>query len=216
MLGVRALGSAPLLAVSALVAASINAEPIQIAGPNGPLEAELTEVAGAAHVLVIIPGSAPTDCSGNGSSMGLSSDTYLLLADGLAEVGIASLRIDKRGFFGSEAAIAYPSYVTVAAYAEDARAWVTSRLSCSVAMLAQPGQQGLLNMKTDLRAPRIDCRAASKRAAICRPRVCPNLASASTRALIQPMLLGCAKLEKKNRARVKLISSSHASDRSVR
>ncbi|MBF9051735.1 alpha/beta fold hydrolase [Roseobacter sp. HKCCD9010] len=114
-----------LCAVLAGGGAPLTAEPIQIPGPNGPLEAELTEVADAAHVLVIIPGSGPTDRDGNAPTMGLSSDTYRLLADGLAEVGIASLRIDKRGFFGSEAAIVDPNDVTIAAYAEDANAWVT-------------------------------------------------------------------------------------------
>ena len=128
MLGVRVWG-ALLCALLAGGGAPLAAEPIQIPGPNGLLEAELTEVSGAEHVLVIIPGSGPTDRDGNAPTMGLNSDTYRLLADGLAEVGIASLRIDKRGFFGSEAAIADPTDVTIAAYAEDAKAWVTRAAS---------------------------------------------------------------------------------------
>lgn len=100
------------------------ADPVQIPGPAGPLEAERVAVPGAAHALVIIPGSGPTDRDGNSPGLGMGSDTLRLLAEGLAAEGVASVRIDKRGFFGSEGAIADPNDVTIAAYAEDARAWV--------------------------------------------------------------------------------------------
>ena len=40
--------------------------------------------------------------------------------------GISSVRIDKRGLFGSKAAIADPNKVTIADYAADAHAWVAS------------------------------------------------------------------------------------------
>ena len=100
------------------------ADAIQIPGPDGPLEAEAIRVENAEHAVVIIPGSGPTDRDGNSSQMGLSSDTYRLLAEGLATHGIASLRIDKRGFYGSAAAIADPNDVTIAAYAADTRRWV--------------------------------------------------------------------------------------------
>lgn len=46
--------------------------------------------------VVIIAGSGPTDRNGN-SAGGLGTDTYRLLAEALAERGIASLRYDKRG-----------------------------------------------------------------------------------------------------------------------
>ena len=101
------------------------AEPVQIPGPEGPLEAEQITVEGAEHAVVIIPGSGPTNRDGNAVQMGLSSDSYKLLAEGLADHGIPSLRIDKRGFFGSAKAIADPNSATITAYAEDARAWVT-------------------------------------------------------------------------------------------
>ncbi|MEM6588265.1 MAG: alpha/beta fold hydrolase [Pseudomonadota bacterium] len=100
------------------------AEPVQIPGPSGPLEAEQIAIDGAEHAVVIIPGSGPTNRDGNAPQMGMASDTLKLLAEGLAEEGVASLRIDKRGFFGSAAAIADPNDVTIEAYAEDARAWV--------------------------------------------------------------------------------------------
>lgn len=97
---------------------------VQIPGPAGPLAAERIAVAGAAHAVVIVPGSGPTDRDGNGPAVGLASDAYRMLAEGLAARGIASLRIDKRGFFGSAAAIADPADVTLDAYAADARDWV--------------------------------------------------------------------------------------------
>lgn len=100
------------------------AEPVHIAGPVGPLEAEAIVVEDAAHAVVIIPGSGPTDRDGNSRTFGLESDAYRLLAEGLAGHGIASLRIDKRGFYGSANAIADPNDVTIAGYAEDARQWV--------------------------------------------------------------------------------------------
>jgi len=100
------------------------AETVQIDGPAGPLAAEMIAVEGAVHAVVIVPGSGPTDRDGNSPGSGLQSDSYKLLAESLAEVGIASLRIDKRGFFGSAAAIADPNDVTIAAYAEDTSRWV--------------------------------------------------------------------------------------------
>ena len=47
-------------------------------------------------VALIIAGSGPTDRDGNSWSH-LRTDSYKLLADGLAAHGIASLRYDKRG-----------------------------------------------------------------------------------------------------------------------
>ena len=99
------------------------AEPVHIPGPKGPLEAEMIAVEGALHAVVIIPGSGPTDRDGN-SGQGLATNTYRLLAEGLAEAGIASLRIDKRGLYGSVEAITDPNDVTISAYAQDARNWV--------------------------------------------------------------------------------------------
>ncbi|NMM45378.1 alpha/beta hydrolase [Rhodospirillaceae bacterium KN72] len=113
-----------LSALFLMVAATASAETVRIDGPAGPLAGEMIAVDGARHAVVIVPGSGPTDSDGNGKQMGLHSDTYKLLAEGLAGAGIASIRIDKRGFFGSRSAIADPNDVTVAAYAQDTRDWV--------------------------------------------------------------------------------------------
>lgn len=115
------------LAVAGIVALAVQsaqADVWQLPGPAGPLEGEAIAVAGAAHAVVIVPGSGPIDRNGNGEQIGLRSDSYRMLAEGLASRGIASLRIDKRGFFGSASAVADPNAVTIAGYADDTRAWV--------------------------------------------------------------------------------------------
>ncbi|WP_225026219.1 alpha/beta hydrolase [Xinfangfangia pollutisoli] len=104
------------------LSAPVGAVEMQIPGPLGPLAAQAIAVQDARHVVVLIPGSGPTDRDGNGPLV--RSDTYRLLAEGLAEAGIASVRIDKRGLFSSAGAIADPNAVTLADYAADARAWV--------------------------------------------------------------------------------------------
>jgi hypothetical protein len=75
--------------------------------------------------VLIIPGSGPTDRNGN-NPLGVTAAPYRLLAEGLAGRGISSVRIDKRGMFGSKAAIPDANKVTIADYATDAHAWVQS------------------------------------------------------------------------------------------
>lgn len=91
-------------------------------GPNGPLAGTLIEAGKAAPVVVILPGSGPTDRDGN-NPMGVTAAPYRLLAEALAARGVSTVRVDKRGLFGSARAIADPNAVTIAAYAADAHAW---------------------------------------------------------------------------------------------
>lgn len=72
-------------------------------------------------VVLIVPGSGPTDRDGNGPM--LKTDAYRLLAEGLIEQRIASVRVDKRGMFGSKDA-GDPNAVTPEIYANDIRAWI--------------------------------------------------------------------------------------------
>lgn len=95
---------------------------IEAPGPQGPLRGTLLVPAGARAVVVIVPGSGPTDRDGN-SPAGLHTDAYRQLAEALAARGIASVRIDKRGMFGSASAIPDANDVTLAAYAQDVHAW---------------------------------------------------------------------------------------------
>lgn len=121
-----------LLATLALVIAMQSsptmstAQTIQIPGPQGSLAGTLlTPGPTDAPVVLIIPGSGPTDRDGNGPA-GLAASTYRLLAEGLVTRGIASVRIDKRGLFGSHAAVADPNSVTINDYAADVAEWVSA------------------------------------------------------------------------------------------
>lgn len=141
-----------------LFAGAAMAEPIQIAGPQGPLAAEMIAVEGATHAVVIIPGSGPTDRDGNAPPMGLISNTYKLLAEELAASGVASLRIDKRGFYGSAAAISDPNAVTIAAYADDARKWVERAASLAPCVwIAGHSEGGLVALVAAEKAPQALC-----------------------------------------------------------
>ncbi|WP_322029484.1 alpha/beta hydrolase [Paraburkholderia sp. J76] len=99
---------------------------IEAPGPAGPLRGTLLSPgASNAPVVLIVPGSGPTDRNGNGP-IGLNASTYRLLAEGLLKKGIASVRIDKRGMYGSASAIPDADDVTIDDYATDVRAWVTA------------------------------------------------------------------------------------------
>lgn len=104
-------------------------------GPQGNLAGTFTTPETPKAVALILPGSGPTDRDGNGP-LGLRTDAYRMLAEALAERGIATLRADKRGLFGSKAAIPDPNDVTLAAYGRDAIVWAASakaetNLSCT-------------------------------------------------------------------------------------
>lgn len=98
------------------------AEPVTVPGPQGPLAGTLQPGEGKGPAVVIIPGSGPTDRDGN-SPLGIAAASYRLLAEALAARGVTSIRIDKRGMFGSRAAVTDPNAATIADYAADVRAW---------------------------------------------------------------------------------------------
>jgi len=116
----------PLVLAAALaVAPALPADqPVEAAGPEGPLAGSLLAPVGKARaVVVIVPGSGPTDRDGN-NPLGVAGAPYRMLAQDVAQAQVATIRIDKRGMFGSRKAIADPSAVTIADYAADVRAWV--------------------------------------------------------------------------------------------
>jgi pimeloyl-ACP methyl ester carboxylesterase len=101
---------------------------IEAPGPKGPLKGLMLSPGKAdAPVVLIVPGSGPVNRDGN-SLHGLDTDTYKLLAQGLAARGIASVRIDKRGLFSSAAAIPDANDVTIADYASDVHSWAAATL----------------------------------------------------------------------------------------
>jgi uncharacterized protein len=116
-----------LLAVAALAASPASAAPpapveLTAPGPEGPLAGTLLDPDAKAPLVLLIPGSGPTDRDGN-NPLGVAGGPYRQLAEALAAKGIATLRIDKRGLFGSKAAQADPNAVTAADYAADVQAW---------------------------------------------------------------------------------------------
>ena len=91
-------------------------------GPLGALAGTLIDRDAAAPLLVILPGSGPTDRNGD-NRLAVAGSPYRQLALALAERGVSTVRVDKRGMFGSHAAVANPNAVTIADYAADAHAW---------------------------------------------------------------------------------------------
>jgi pimeloyl-ACP methyl ester carboxylesterase len=96
---------------------------VEAPGPLGPLKGTmLAAPSGPAPTGLIIPGSGPTDRDGNGN-VGLRAQTYRFLAEGLAANSITTIRIDKRGMYGSATAVKDGNAVTIADYAADVHTW---------------------------------------------------------------------------------------------
>ena len=118
------LGWVLMAANAACAASNPNEAPIEVAGPSGLLRGTMLAPPGGpkAPVVLILPGSGPTDRNGD-NPLGVKAAPYRLLAEALAAQGVTSARIDKRGLFGSAGAVANPNNVTIADYAADAHAW---------------------------------------------------------------------------------------------
>jgi pimeloyl-ACP methyl ester carboxylesterase len=108
------------LMIAALAAAAV---PMTVPGPQGEIAGTFVDAGPGAPVVLIIPGSGPTDRDGN-NPLGVKAAPYRMLADALAAKGVSTLRADKRGMFGSKAAIPDANAVTIADYAADAHNWI--------------------------------------------------------------------------------------------
>ena len=108
-----------------IAAAAATASPVTAPGPQGPLAGTLLDAGPNAPVVLIIPGSGPTDRDGN-NPLGVTAAPYRLLAEALAGKGVSTVRIDKRGMFGSKAAVADANAVTIGDYATDTHNWVAA------------------------------------------------------------------------------------------
>ena len=111
-----------LAAMGLATASPAVAEEVTVAGLQGDLAGTLVMPQEGKPLVLIHPGSGPTDRDGN-NPMGVTSASYRLLAEELAGRGVGSLRIDKRGMFASSAAVADASDVTIDAYVDDLEAW---------------------------------------------------------------------------------------------
>jgi pimeloyl-ACP methyl ester carboxylesterase len=111
------------------VAIAFGAAPTETAveapGPSGPLKGTmLSPSTGRGGVILIIPGSGPTDRDGN-SPGGILAAPYRLLAEALVARGMTTVRIDKRGLAGSAGATPDGNAVTITDYVADVHAWTT-------------------------------------------------------------------------------------------
>ena len=100
--------------------------PITLDTPTGQLAGTLELPAGAdkPRVALLIAGSGPTDRDGNSSMIPGRNDSLKLLAAGLADAGIATVRYDKRGIGGSHAAGSAESALRFEMFVDDAAAWI--------------------------------------------------------------------------------------------
>jgi len=116
------------LAVSAQTAAAAAQEqPVQLETATGTLHGTLllpAKVDGKVPVALIIAGSGPTDRNGNSPALPGQNNSLKLLAEALANEGIASVRYDKRAIGASAAAATSEADLRFSHYVDDAAAWV--------------------------------------------------------------------------------------------
>ncbi|CDQ18651.1 alpha/beta hydrolase [Halobacillus karajensis] len=86
-------------------------------------EVLIPEKNGPSPVALIIPGSGPTDRNGNSQGTG-KNDSLKLLAESLAEKGIASLRYDKRGAGKNREAVVNQKEMRFEVFVDDAKQWL--------------------------------------------------------------------------------------------
>ncbi|MDZ4759821.1 MAG: alpha/beta fold hydrolase [Alphaproteobacteria bacterium] len=119
-----ALAATALLSGVVLLVMRAAADPVSVIGEPieaGELRGTMLNVRNSDPVVLIVPGSGATDRDGN-TPRG-KTDAYKLLAEGLAQEGVATVRVDKHGTFGSAGA-GDPNAVTPEMYAADYRAWI--------------------------------------------------------------------------------------------
>ena len=113
-----------MLTLAAALLLSPVSTPVQLASTPAPLHGTLLTPEGQTQaVALILPGSGPTDRDGNSAQFAIRAASYRLLAEGLVERGIATIRIDKRGVGESAAAGPAEAELRFSAYVDDARAW---------------------------------------------------------------------------------------------
>lgn len=95
--------------------------------PTGKIHGSLLLPAakGPVPVALIIAGSGPTDRNGNTHLLPGANNNLMLLAQALADAGVASVRYDKRGVAASMAAAPAEAEMRFDGYVDDAAAWIS-------------------------------------------------------------------------------------------
>lgn len=146
----REASAGPPVVVARPAPDGVTEEPFEVTRDGVALRGTLwrpSSATGPTPVVVIIAGSGPTDRDCN-SALGLRTDAYRLLAEGLARRGVASVRYDKRGVGASGVNFAADA-VTLADFVDDAAA-VLARVRAdrrfSAVTLAGHSEGGLVAM----------------------------------------------------------------------
>src|SRR5687768_10779223 len=124
----------------AFVACTAPCAPVQNPGPDtGSVAASISVTSGKAKlfgtlqtprapgpypVVLIVAGSGPTDRDGNSLLLPGKNNSLRMLAEGLAQRGIASVRYDKRGIGESAMLGGNESDLLFTTYADDVAAWI--------------------------------------------------------------------------------------------
>ena len=110
------------LAIAALIQSAPVSQDIAIPSEPASLHGTLLTPAETRAAAVLIPGSGPTDRNGDQIPV-VRAATLRMMAEALAQDGIATVRIDKRGVGASAAALVSEDVLRFDHMAEDVRAW---------------------------------------------------------------------------------------------
>jgi alpha-beta hydrolase superfamily lysophospholipase len=112
--------------MAALIAPVVNAEEIVLESATCSLHGtlEMPESSGPPPLVLIIPGSGPTDRDGNIRGFQGKNNSLKYLAEALSRNGVASLRFDKRGVGRSVSSQLREEYIKPETYIDDVTAWM--------------------------------------------------------------------------------------------
>ncbi len=116
----------PEAGVSEAPVAAGKAEDIILQTPTGKIHGtlQLPEAPAKCPVVLMHAGSGPTDRDGNTPLLPGKNDSLKMIAQGLAEEGIASVRFDKRGIAASAGALTSEADLRFDDYVDDVVAWI--------------------------------------------------------------------------------------------